>query len=234
MSFALYDAAESGTLIWGPESHTAVPVSEGLFSVGLGSQTSGGIPTTTWNGDRYLEITVGGETLAPRELIRSVPIAGMALTVPDGAIGAAQIADGAVGTAALANQATTQVVHVESLSEVSNNTIEWQVIPDMVATITTNGGPVWINFHTNYQRSVASGAGIVLKLNVDGSNVDSTIYNYRVAVANQAHSAQFTHIIDLEPGEHTIQVMWRMSGVNPTGTMSTVTMRQLSIVEFKR
>jgi hypothetical protein len=52
----------------------------------LGSKTSGGIPTTTWDGDRYLEITVGGETLEPRELIRSVPIAGMALTVPDGAI----------------------------------------------------------------------------------------------------------------------------------------------------
>jgi hypothetical protein len=96
MSFALYDAATGGTLIWGPENHTAVPVSDGLFSVGLGSQTSGGIPTTTWNGDRYLEITVDGETLAPRELIRSVPIAGMALTVPDGTIGSAQIADGAV------------------------------------------------------------------------------------------------------------------------------------------
>jgi len=38
----------------------------------------------------------GGETLSPRELIRSVPIAGMALTVPDGAIGSAQIDDGAV------------------------------------------------------------------------------------------------------------------------------------------
>jgi hypothetical protein len=86
MSFALYDAATGGNLVWGPEHHTAVSVSEGLFSIGLGSQTSGGIPATTWNGDRYLEITVGGETLAPRELIRSVPIAGMALTVPDGAI----------------------------------------------------------------------------------------------------------------------------------------------------
>jgi hypothetical protein len=92
MSFALYDAATDGTLIWGPESHTAVAVSGGLFSVGLGSQTSGGIPTTTWNGDRYLEITVGGETLEPRELIRSVPIAGMALTVPDGAVGSRQMA----------------------------------------------------------------------------------------------------------------------------------------------
>ena len=86
ITFALYDAATAGNLVWGPESHTAVPVSDGLFSVGLGSQTSGGIPTTTWNGDRYLEITVDGETLSPRELIRSVPIAGMALTVPDGGV----------------------------------------------------------------------------------------------------------------------------------------------------
>jgi hypothetical protein len=96
MNFSLWDAPSSGSLVWGPESHAAVPVSEGLFSVGLGSQTSGGIPTSVWNGDRYLEITVGGETLSPRELIRSVPIAGMALTVPDGAIDADQIADGAV------------------------------------------------------------------------------------------------------------------------------------------
>jgi hypothetical protein len=101
MSFALYDAATDGNLVWGPEEHTAVEVSDGLFSVGLGSKTSGGIPTTTWNGDRYLEITVGGETLEPRELIRSVPIAGMALTVPDGAMGTDQIADGAVTQAKL-------------------------------------------------------------------------------------------------------------------------------------
>jgi hypothetical protein len=103
MSFSLWDAATDGNLVWGPENHTAVPVSEGLFSVGLGSQTSGGIPTTTWNGDHYLEITVGGETLSPREIIRSVPIAGMALTVPDAAIGTEQIADGAITSAKLAS-----------------------------------------------------------------------------------------------------------------------------------
>jgi hypothetical protein len=86
MSFAIWDATSGGSIIWGPENHSAVPVTNGLFNVGLGSQTGGGIPTTVWNGDRYLEITVGGETLAPRELIRSVPIAGLALTVPDAAI----------------------------------------------------------------------------------------------------------------------------------------------------
>jgi len=99
MTFSLWDAATGGNLVWGPESHAAVPVSQGLFSVGLGSQTSGGIPTTVWNGDRYLQITVGGETLAPRELIRSIPIAGMALTVPDGAITSAMIQDGSLSPA---------------------------------------------------------------------------------------------------------------------------------------
>jgi len=106
MAFALYDAASAGNLVWGPEVHDAVPVSDGLFSVGLGSRTAGGIPTTTWNGDRYLEIAVGGETLNPRELIRAAPIAHVALhalTVPDGAIGASQIADGAVGANQLAS-----------------------------------------------------------------------------------------------------------------------------------
>ena len=94
MTFAIYDAATGGNLIWGPETHAAIPVSNGLFSVGLGSVLS--IPTTTWNGDRYLEITVGGETLSPRELIRSVPIAGLALTVPDGSITRASIANNAL------------------------------------------------------------------------------------------------------------------------------------------
>ncbi len=81
MSFSLWDTPSAGNLVWGPENHAAVPVAGGLFSVGLGSQTSGGIPTNIWDGDRYLEITVGGETLSPRELIRSVPIAGLALSV---------------------------------------------------------------------------------------------------------------------------------------------------------
>ena len=88
IAFAIYDDGnkDAGNRIWGPEEHGTIKVTNGLFSVGLGSETNGGIPTTTWNGDRYLEITVDGEILEPRELIRSVPIAGMALTVPDGSV----------------------------------------------------------------------------------------------------------------------------------------------------
>lgn len=96
MSFAIFDALSGGNLIWpptGPETYPSVPVSGGLFNVGLGSQTAGGIPTSVWSGDRYLEISINGETLSPRELIRSVPIAGLALTVPDGSITQAKLGD---------------------------------------------------------------------------------------------------------------------------------------------
>jgi len=128
MRFALYDAATAGILIWGPEIHDAVPVSDGLFSVGLGSQTSGGIPTSAWNGDRYLEITVGGETLNPRELIRSVPIAGMALTVPDGAIGIEQ----------LENEALVQVLQNEAIGWTPSVAMEndiYKIVPDFSISV---------------------------------------------------------------------------------------------------
>jgi hypothetical protein len=97
ITFAIYASAANNDLVWGPETHVNVPVSNGLFSVGLGSQTVGGIPTTTWDGDRYLQITINGEALTPRELIRSVPIAGLALTVPDGAITADKLSPTAAG-----------------------------------------------------------------------------------------------------------------------------------------
>jgi hypothetical protein len=107
MSFSLWDASTGGSVVWGPEDH-AVPVSDGLFSVGLGSKNP--ILTSVWNGDRYLEIAVGGETLSPRELIRSVPIAGMALTVPPGVLGPANftpLTDEAVDTAMRSTTSTS-------------------------------------------------------------------------------------------------------------------------------
>ena len=92
VTVALYDSAENGNLLWGPETHAGVSVQNGRFNIAVGSQTTGGVPTILWNGERYLEITVDNETLTPREVVRSVPIAGMALTVPDGIITKAKLA----------------------------------------------------------------------------------------------------------------------------------------------
>jgi len=107
LSFTLYDAKTGGNVVWGPENHVGVVVTDGLFDVGLGSVIPGGIPTTVWSGDRYLEVAVDGQALSPRELIRSVPIAGMALTVPDGAIGTSQIADSSVTQSKIAQHIKT-------------------------------------------------------------------------------------------------------------------------------
>jgi hypothetical protein len=155
MSFSLWDAATDGNLIWGPESHAAVPVSDGLFSVGLGSQTSGGIPTTTWNGDRYLEITVGGETLSPRELIRSVPIAGMALTVPDESIGTAQIADGAVTQ----DKAPTLV---------AGQTSDQQIRVGQPVITTDGSGEAWVSLGTSFSNDIYNFVAINGDYGADG------------------------------------------------------------------
>lgn len=96
MVFSLYNVASGGTPLW-QESRTganAVPVSNGLFQVMLGSLSP--IPDIWDSGIIYLGIKIGTDSeMTPREIIGSVPnainannavIADQALTVPDGSI----------------------------------------------------------------------------------------------------------------------------------------------------
>lgn len=70
MKFALYDAASGGNVVWGPETQS-VDVDTGLFHVLLGSVQS--IDPAALIGNLYLDITVNGERLLPREwLVSSV------------------------------------------------------------------------------------------------------------------------------------------------------------------
>ena len=104
LKFAIYDALDDGNMIWpangNPELHEDVNVSDGLFSVGLGNHTNGGIPASAWNGDRWLQVWVEGEKLNPREQIHSVPIAGMALTAQTADV-ASTVSDGATAQGSL-------------------------------------------------------------------------------------------------------------------------------------
>jgi hypothetical protein len=116
ITFRLYSASTGGTALW-TEAHTdanAVPVSNGLFNVLLGSLTP--VPASVWsNANVYLGVQVGGDAeMSPREAVSVVPTA---MTVPDGAIGTAKIAsdaitttkiaDGAIGAAKIASGAIT-------------------------------------------------------------------------------------------------------------------------------
>lgn len=78
----IYDAAEGGASVWGPETHPAVPVTDGWFSIELGSIES---PLPSFDAPPYyLELTVNGETLVPRQKLASVPSALRASSVDDG------------------------------------------------------------------------------------------------------------------------------------------------------
>ena len=158
MQFSLHDSDVDGAMLWGTETHATVPVSEGLFSVALGSQTTGGIPTSVLSGDVWLEITVDGETLNPREQLRAVPYAmqaSVALTVPDGAIGTDQIADGAVtqakAPALVAGQSSNQQIRVG------------------IPVITTNeNGQAWISFSTPFPNNTYTVVAINGDYGADG------------------------------------------------------------------
>jgi hypothetical protein len=167
--------------------------------VGLGSQTSGGIPTTTWNGDRYLEITVGGETLEPRELIRSVPIAGMALTVPDGAIESRHIA--------LGDAFATRYRGTDPYYRLGSNS-DWVDLPYTEISIDLDV-PSKVLVEVSLKGYQAHTDGKVLfTINYDGVDLHSVDYhNQETPVIPQGESTTSYHsVFDLEPGTHTFKI----------------------------
>ena len=94
MQFRLYNTDTGGSPLW-EESHTAVPVEDGLFHVLLGSTNPIPVSLLANNNTLWLGITVGSDSeMVPREQIASVPYAMIASTVPDGSITEDKLAPG--------------------------------------------------------------------------------------------------------------------------------------------
>jgi len=136
MIFRLYTGDVGGEPLWeenwsGPNS---VEVSDGLFSVRLGSLTP--IPESVVNNNNnlWLGITVGtDDEMEPRIQLGSVPYSHMAQNVPDGSITADKINDGAVTTGkVLDNSITTNKVVNGSitLDKIADNTVNSAKIVD--------------------------------------------------------------------------------------------------------
>ena len=77
IAFRLYDDHQAGSLVWGPQTFAAVPVAVGHFNVILGPADDSSAPLTGAFGgqERFLEITVNGDTILPRQQILSAPYA---------------------------------------------------------------------------------------------------------------------------------------------------------------
>ncbi len=96
MEFRLYDTPVGGTPLWEEfwTGGNSVNVSDGLFSVMLGSINTGLVSVVQGNDQLYLGITVGTDTeMAPRVQLGSVPFAVISLTVPDGSVTDAKLAN---------------------------------------------------------------------------------------------------------------------------------------------
>lgn len=81
-SFALYDSLDGGNVL-GTQAEPALAVSDGLFTVALNANNEFGANPFDGN-ERWLEITIEGQPLLPRQPITATPYALHALNAPDG------------------------------------------------------------------------------------------------------------------------------------------------------
>jgi hypothetical protein len=65
MTFSIYDAAEGGTKLWGPEQHTKVTVSDSIFNVTLGQSER--LTSEVLTGATWMEFGINGEVQTPRK-----------------------------------------------------------------------------------------------------------------------------------------------------------------------
>ena len=94
--FKIYDALSDGSLVWTSQAQ-AVAVSQGIFSVVLENGESVNLSTSVFSGARYVELTVNGVPLAPRQEMVSAPYAMIAQGLaPDAEIPSSSIGAGAV------------------------------------------------------------------------------------------------------------------------------------------
>ena len=74
MIFTIYAVETGGSPVWTSQPNNVL-VTNGLFSVNLETGTVSNISTDTFKGSRYIEVSVDGVTLSPRQEIISAPYA---------------------------------------------------------------------------------------------------------------------------------------------------------------
>ncbi|MBN2394246.1 MAG: hypothetical protein JXR84_26170 [Anaerolineae bacterium] len=149
MEFRLYDAPAGGTPLWEEfwTGGNSVNVSDGLFSVMLGSINTSLASVVQGNDQLYLGITVGTDTeMAPRVQLGSVPFAMISLTVPDGSVTSEKIATDAITTTHIMDGAVTQALAPSLVKSNMDHTLLQYGRVRATATETTNALAVHIDY----------------------------------------------------------------------------------------
>ncbi len=204
MTFALYDVESGGSAVW-TETHANVPVSEGLFSVRLGSISA--LDTSHLTGDRWLGIQVGTDPeMTPREKLTAVPYAmqaGLALTVADGSITTDKIADGAVTNE---NLALTRYI-IDGVQDRLTLTSSEQLLAQ--ETIDVSYAATYLAFVVF--EANGHGGRSTLYLRDEGDNLLGAVTH----ASDLTHTTSRTMFFELPAGQHTL----KLSAVTVGGTV---------------
>lgn len=108
LAFGLFAGAQGGTSLWS-ETQNGVTVVDGVYSVELGSQVP--LDATVLAGpERWLEVRVNGELMAPRQRLDSVPYALRAQTLDGPALPSLEALQGLPCRVGTPSVGTTQVI----------------------------------------------------------------------------------------------------------------------------
>ena len=80
MEFKIHDSLTGGNELWSSGT-VSVSVKDGIFNYILGMNNGAVFEAINWNQNLYLEVTVNGENLSPRESITGVPYSLLARNV---------------------------------------------------------------------------------------------------------------------------------------------------------
>ena len=223
MIFRFYAVPEGGTPLW-EESHlgiNAVPVSQGLFQVNLGSLVP--IPDETWNNTNlYLGINVENDPeMMPRQPIGYVPaslhanfaqqseLAQQALTVPNASITGLELADYAVRSnhfapTYLSDFNTAHVLNASSEMMPTGVSVTFTCETDCLAWITHRG----LAMHS------AGGPRVNACVFVD----NECLINELTFITSGFGNLNGNTFVELPAGQHTVDVRFANHWENTTGT----------------
>ncbi|PDV97907.1 hypothetical protein [Candidatus Chloroploca asiatica] len=220
MTFNLYAAPTGGTAVWTEQrsGSNAVPVSNGLFNVALGSVTP--IPVNLFGAPLWLGISVNGDAeMSPREQLASVPYAAVAGNVPQ-LLGEKRCDQNETGTP------TTEVLpegfHVVKCSNAQDA---------MSVTVATNGGPVVVHMTARYYMSPARQTYCSIAVFRNGTRVTGVnLGGNTLNNTGQGCSGSFV-FTELPPGTYTFKSEAGFFGGAET-TVNWKHGRQIAVFQF--
>jgi hypothetical protein len=249
LTFRFYNTLSGGTALW-TEDHTgvnAVPVSNGLFQVLLGSLVP--LPGDLWSSNPavYLGVQVEGDSseLAPREVVSSVPYALQTanLVIPDegvttpkildGAVTAAKLADGAVTSLKIADGAATDTKIADGavgIAKIADGAVVTAKIADGGATTAkiadgaaTNAkiAPSFFYGATSSAVTITTTASTVLSLPVTFSSASTYLIIVRLETVHDQGNARITTSLRDESATNFATVSTTHVILGTSGTQTT-------------